>query len=165
MDHYKVLGLTKNASKSEIKDAFRKLALKFHPDRHCQSPKPIRDDAARQFKHISEAYHLLTDDRKRAEYNLRSTPRRPTHGQTQTHYYSHRHSRADSKLGLDFDVAIKFLTTRAFLLNLAFACFLFGGAVVVERSADALWKMQNSGKSFEETMEAMDNHRKQKEKS
>ncbi|KAK9156522.1 hypothetical protein Scep_003096 [Stephania cephalantha] len=144
MDHYKVLGLTKNASKSEIKDAFRKLALKFHPDRHSQSPKPIRDDATRQFKHISEAYQVLIHGRTRAHYNARSAHPHPTH-------YTHSPaSRAHSKLGLDFEVAIKFLTTRAFLLNLAFASFLFGGAVVVERSADVLWKMQNSGK-FDET--------------
>ncbi|KAK9170622.1 hypothetical protein Syun_002762 [Stephania yunnanensis] len=142
MDHYKVLGLSKNASKSEIKDAFRKLALKFHPDRHSQSPKPIRDDATRQFKHISEAYQVLIHGRTRAHYNARSAPPQPTH-------YTHsRSSRAHSKLGLDFEVAIKFLTTRAFLLNLAFASFLFGGAVVVERSADSLCQRFHETRCF-----------------
>jgi molecular chaperone DnaJ len=60
-DYYKVLGVAKNASKDEIKKAFHKLAHKYHPDKKT-------GDAA-QFKEIGEAYSVLSDDRKRAEYD------------------------------------------------------------------------------------------------
>lgn len=71
MDYYRVLGLNKSATKSEIKDAFRKLAIKFHPDKHTASSKSVKDSATLKFKQLSEAYDVLSDDRKRADYNLR----------------------------------------------------------------------------------------------
>ncbi|KAK4381980.1 Chaperone protein dnaJ 72 [Sesamum angolense] len=71
MDHYKVLGINKNASKEEIKQAFRKLAMEFHPDKHSQSSKHLRDSATHKFRQLSEAYETLIDDRKRAEYNIK----------------------------------------------------------------------------------------------
>ncbi|HET8574711.1 MAG TPA: molecular chaperone DnaJ [Candidatus Paceibacterota bacterium] len=60
-DYYNILGVDKNASKEEIKKAFRKLAHKYHPD------KSGGDEA--KFKEASEAYHVLSDDQKRAEYD------------------------------------------------------------------------------------------------
>jgi molecular chaperone DnaJ len=60
-DYYEVLGIDKKASKDEIKKAFRNLAHKYHPD------KKTGDDA--KFKEINEAYSVLSDDRKRAEYD------------------------------------------------------------------------------------------------
>eukprot|EP01018_Ginkgo_biloba_P038263 Gb_01966 [translate_table: standard] len=68
MDYYKILGLRKDASKDDIKDAFRKLAMKFHPDRHTKSSKAVQEDAIRRFKEVSEAYDVLSDDKKRAVY-------------------------------------------------------------------------------------------------
>jgi molecular chaperone DnaJ len=62
-DYYEVLGVQKNASKDEIKDAYRKLAMQYHPDRN-KSP-----DAEEKFKEISEAYAVLSDDEKREQYN------------------------------------------------------------------------------------------------
>jgi molecular chaperone DnaJ len=62
-DYYEVLGSPKNASKEAIKDAYRKLALQYHPDRN-KSP-----DAEEKFKEISEAYAVLSDDDKRAQYD------------------------------------------------------------------------------------------------
>lgn len=60
-DYYQILGVPKNASKEEVKKAFRKLASKYHPD------KKTGDEA--KFKEISEAYSILSDDKKRAEYD------------------------------------------------------------------------------------------------
>ena len=60
-DYYEILGIQKNASKDEVKKAFRKLAAKYHPD------KKTGDEA--KFKEISEAYATLGDDKKRAEYD------------------------------------------------------------------------------------------------
>jgi molecular chaperone DnaJ len=62
-DYYEILGVPKNASKEDIKKAFRSLALKYHPDRN-KSP-----DAEEKFKEISEAYAVLSDDEKRRMYD------------------------------------------------------------------------------------------------
>ncbi|MEM3857401.1 MAG: molecular chaperone DnaJ, partial [Thermoprotei archaeon] len=62
-DYYEVLGVSRNASKDEIKAAYRKLALKYHPDRN-KDP-----GAAETFKEISEAYAVLSDDEKRRRYD------------------------------------------------------------------------------------------------
>jgi len=62
-DYYEVLGVSKDAKKNTIKKIYRKLALKYHPDRN-KSP-----DAEAKFKEISEAYAVLSDDKKRAAYD------------------------------------------------------------------------------------------------
>ncbi len=62
-DYYEVLGVSKTASKEEIKDAYRKLALQYHPDRN-KAP-----EAEERFKEISEAYAVLSDEEKRAQYD------------------------------------------------------------------------------------------------
>jgi molecular chaperone DnaJ len=62
-DYYEVLGVSRGASKDEIKDVYRKLALQYHPDRN-KSP-----DAEEKFKEISEAYAVLSDDEKRSTYD------------------------------------------------------------------------------------------------
>jgi len=63
-DYYEVLGIAKTTSKDEIKDAYRKLALQYHPDRN-KSP-----EAEERFKEISEAYAVLSDDEKRRQYDM-----------------------------------------------------------------------------------------------
>jgi len=55
MDHYKVLGLQKTASKEETKTALKKLAFQFHPDKHSQSPKSVQDNATLRFKQVPES--------------------------------------------------------------------------------------------------------------
>jgi molecular chaperone DnaJ len=62
-DYYEVLGVKNDSKKNEIKDAYRKLALQYHPDRN-KSP-----DAEEKFKEISEAYAVLSDDEKRRQYD------------------------------------------------------------------------------------------------
>jgi len=62
-DYYDILGINKNASDDEIKKAYRKLALKYHPD------KNKKKDAEARFKEISEAYSVLSDSQKRQVYD------------------------------------------------------------------------------------------------
>lgn len=63
LDYYEVLGVSKDASQSEIKKAYRKKAMKYHPDR---SDEP---DAEKKFKQASEAYEVLGDEQKRQRYD------------------------------------------------------------------------------------------------
>ena len=63
-DYYDVLGVSKSANKDELKKAYRKLAMKYHPDRN-----PDDAQAAEKFKELSEAYEILSDDNKKQAYD------------------------------------------------------------------------------------------------
>jgi molecular chaperone DnaJ len=63
-DYYDILGVTKDATKEDIKGAYRKLALQYHPDRN-----PDNKEAEDKFKEASEAYEVLSDDGKRQRYD------------------------------------------------------------------------------------------------
>lgn len=62
-DFYEILGVSKTATAAEIKSAYRKMALKFHPDKNKEK------DAEAKFKEINEAYQVLSDDQKRKTYD------------------------------------------------------------------------------------------------
>jgi molecular chaperone DnaJ len=63
-DYYEVLGVQKNASKDDIKKAYRKLAIQYHPDKN-----PGNKEAEEKFKEATEAYEVLADDQKKAAYD------------------------------------------------------------------------------------------------
>ncbi|MCK5727374.1 MAG: molecular chaperone DnaJ [Thiotrichaceae bacterium] len=63
-DYYETLGIQKNASKAELKKAYRRLAMKLHPDRN-----PDDKSAEKKFKNIQKAYDVLSDEKKRAAYD------------------------------------------------------------------------------------------------
>ena len=85
-DYYKILGLNKNASAEEIKKAYRKMAMKYHPD-HTKGDKAAEE----KFKEISEAYAVLSDKEKRKQYD--------TFGSSGFHQ---RYSQEDIFKGFDF---------------------------------------------------------------
>jgi curved DNA-binding protein len=63
-DYYKILGVERNASEDDIRKAYRKLAMQYHPDRN-----PNDKQAEERFKEINEAYQVLSDSKKRAHYD------------------------------------------------------------------------------------------------
>lgn len=90
-DYYKILGINKNAANSEIKKAYRKLAMKYHPD-HTKGDK----GAEAKFKKISEAYAVLNDKEKRKQYD--------TFGSTG---FRQKYSQEDIFRGFDFTDILK----------------------------------------------------------
>jgi len=62
-DYYDILGIDHSATKDDIKKAYRKLALKYHPDKNKEK------GAEEKFKEINEAYQVLSDPQKKAEYD------------------------------------------------------------------------------------------------
>ncbi|GAB4335330.1 MAG: DnaJ C-terminal domain-containing protein [Desulfobulbaceae bacterium] len=103
MDYYEVLGVAKTASADEIKKAYRKLALRYHPDRN-QGDKA----AEARFKEINEAYAVLSDSEKRKQYD--------TYGSTEFHQ---RFSQEDIFRGFDLN---------SILRQFGFGDTSFGGA-------------------------------------
>lgn len=63
-DYYEVLGVAKDASERDLKKAYRRMAMKYHPDRN-----PDSKDAENQFKEVNEAFEILSDSQKRAAYD------------------------------------------------------------------------------------------------
>ena len=63
-DYYEVLGTSKSSPDTDLKKAYRRLAMKFHPDRN-----PGDHDAEKKFKEAKEAYEVLSDPQKRAAYD------------------------------------------------------------------------------------------------
>jgi len=114
-DYYEVLGVPRTASKDAIKDAYRKLALQYHPDRN-KSP-----DAEEKFKEISEAYAALSDDEKRAQYD-----------QLGHAGFDQRYTTEDIFRGADFESIFRDLGSGSGLGDVF--RFFFGGRNVGERA-------------------------------
>jgi curved DNA-binding protein len=90
-DYYQILGLDRNALEDEIKKAYRKLALQYHPDHH-----PDDSESVEKFKEIGEAYAVLSDPEKRKEYDFSGHVR-----------FKRMYSSEDISRNFDFDQLLK----------------------------------------------------------
>ncbi len=90
-DYYKILGVSKDATQEEIKRAYRRLAMKYHPDRNKGSK-----EAEEKFKEINEAYAVLSDPEKRRLYDM--------YGSTE---FERRYTTEDIFRGFDFESVFK----------------------------------------------------------
>ncbi|KAM0674794.1 Molecular chaperone (DnaJ superfamily) [Gurleya vavrai] len=68
-DYYEVLGVKKDASEDDIKRAYKRLALKFHPDRHANASEKEKQELTTKFQEIYEAYEVLSNAERKAEYD------------------------------------------------------------------------------------------------
>ena len=68
-DYYEVLGVDKGASEGDIKKAYRKAAMKYHPDKFANASDAEKKDAEEKFKEINEAYQILSDPQKKQQYD------------------------------------------------------------------------------------------------
>ena len=68
-DYYDILGVSKNATQDEIKRAYRKLSIKYHPDHQHGKSESEKKEAEEKFKELSEAYSVLENSDKRAQYD------------------------------------------------------------------------------------------------
>ncbi|KAI5055074.1 hypothetical protein GOP47_0030219 [Adiantum capillus-veneris] len=167
MDPYKVLGVGREATEEDVKKAYRKIALQFHPDRHAQASKQQQEAASRLFREASEAYQLLSDPHKRAIYDRNggrrptsasygdwhsassSSSSRPFNNQWHRHYYdasTHRHRPSWSfRLSLSpLDAAFHVLFAGTIIIGL-----LYGGSI-----GNSIWDLKNAGKSFDDILRA-----------
>ncbi len=93
-DYYELLGVSHDASEQEIREAYRKLAFQYHPDRNKDSP-----DATERMKAINEAYATLSDRAKRSEYDSL----RQRYGSSAYDRYRQTHTQEDIFRGSDID--------------------------------------------------------------
>ncbi|MCL2042588.1 MAG: molecular chaperone DnaJ [Treponema sp.] len=96
-DYYEVLGVDKNASKDDIKKAYRKLAIQYHPDKN-----PGNKESEERFKEATEAYEVLADDKKKAAYDQFGFAGVDGMGSGQTHDWSNFRGFEDIFGGSDF---------------------------------------------------------------
>lgn len=121
-DYYETLGVQKGATKDQIKDAYRKLALQFHPDRN-NAP-----EAEARFKEISEAYAVLSDEEKRRQYDA--------FGREGVYQ---RYSQEDIFRGADFG---EFFRGMGFGFDDIFSQFFGGGGRQPSRGEDLTYHLQ-----------------------
>ncbi len=124
-DYYEVLGVKKESSKDEIKDAYRKLAMQYHPDRNKAA------DAEEKFKEISEAYAVLSDDQKRQQYD------------TMGHQgFDQQYTREDIFRGADFESIFRDVGGFGDLFRTIFGGGFGGGYEQSNRGQDLAYNLE-----------------------
>lgn len=163
---YRELNVERGASEADIKSAYRKLVLQYHPDRHLKSSPAEAAAAAHRFKVITEAYDFLTNPNERLRSSYGASSSSSTSSSRAYHYnvntdWSHYES---GSAGYTSRISRWEWWRRAVrhgarsfghTLHVSLAVLLIGGGVMFEFSHSALWAARNKGKSFEEIQAAV----------
>lgn len=169
-DPYRVLGISPGSSDEDIKKAFRQLALKHHPDRHATAADADKLHAATQFKHITEAYEVLTDPGKRSAYD--ASGRYSSYGSSSagSSRYNYRNVNTDwSGSGYGFGAQahgserVRISNWQVFkramvhgmrswdaAFHVGMFVLLVGGGVMVHQLVPTIWDARNKGRRFED---------------
>lgn len=102
-DYYSILGVSPDASLNDIKKSYRKLALKWHPDKNVDN----QEQANKKFKEITEAYEILSDDNKRKLYNRRGMDDW-TNGRPRSGVHSNKSHQRHYNYDDPFDIGLNF---------------------------------------------------------
>ena len=98
MDYYKMLEVSENADILKIKKKYRKLAMKYHPDRNAGDEK-----AAKKFREITEAYEVLSNEKRRKEYDYkRENERNPKKNKNNKENFKNKYSENNFSFGKEF---------------------------------------------------------------
>lgn len=158
-DLFRVLGVSQDVSTEDLKAAFRKQALAYHPDRHVHSTEAVKNEAAAKFKVLSEAYEVLSNDQKRTAYKASMRMGHSYGGSTYSHQgvstdyaranpYAH-HSRIS--LWRLFQRSLGASVARR--VEFVILCGLAGGALALAANMDNLWKYRNEHRGFKAMMQ------------
>ncbi|XP_055591870.1 dnaJ homolog subfamily B member 6-A isoform X2 [Uranotaenia lowii] len=136
VDYYKTLDVARTASEAEIKKAYKKLALRWHPDKNPDNP----EESNRRFKEISEAYEVLSDEKKRRIYDQYGKEGLINNGSAGYHQGTRhrRHNGSSGGIHDDFDI--------------------FGGFPFTFRDPEEVFREFFGGSPFEEIFRVTSHH-------
>ncbi|KAK1318464.1 Chaperone protein dnaJ 72 [Acorus calamus] len=171
MDPYRTLGLRRGATKEEIKEAFRRSAMEFHPDKHSVSSKEARDMASLRFRQANEATRSSSTivGAPSTIYEVIPPPEAGEVADTAPPVDTVMVAAAvvdpggvEGELSRGSNLRPCFGSFRRKLLSAISS--LPGGILVIDRSGEEIWKMNNSGKSFEEAIDSIEKFKIQRDK-
>lgn len=160
-DPYSILGIERHASKEEIKRAFRKKALEYHPDIHQRSPESVKRRAAEHYEKVSRAYEVLSSPRGAHVHQPQGgsySTWRPTSGYQHTSYYRNRKQQGNVSPGF-FHI---FKSSGSLAITAALTCLCIGGLYAFDPWIQDMWVQQNKGKLFDDMVEELQERRKKK---
>ncbi|KAK9846900.1 hypothetical protein WJX84_006112 [Apatococcus fuscideae] len=162
MDFYALLGVSKSATQAEIKAAFRKKALKLHPDRQAEASADQAARIAKEFEAVKDAYDTLTNDTKRALYQRtgRSSSAAGTASSTD---YAHAQNPYSGRYGYayarpqahrtgfvvgNFRAFMQGMTRADGFFHALMAGTIVGGVLLFNVFGDTIWEQWNHGKLY-----------------
>ncbi|XP_058835566.1 dnaJ homolog subfamily B member 6 isoform X2 [Topomyia yanbarensis] len=134
VDYYKVLDVARTATDAEIKKAYKKLALRWHPDKNPDNP----EESNRRFKEISEAYEVLSDEKKRRIYDQYGKEGLMTNGSERYHHNTRHRRHNGGGIHDEFDI--------------------FGGFPFTFRDPEEVFREFFGGSPFEEIFRVTSHH-------
>lgn len=159
-DPYRVLGIDRTASKEEIKRAFRKKALEYHPDIHQSSPEAVQRNAAAQYEKVARAYEQLSNPTRASGYQPRggAAPSwQPRSGYQHTSYYKNRHNATPGFFST-------FKNSGSLLITVALGCVCVGGLYALDPWIQNMWIERNRGKLFADMVDELHERREKRSK-